>query len=568
MDMNSTPENRLATAGCKPARSARGRLSSAWLHTALAALLLPLAAAALAQSAPQAAPAAPALRSITFFVAPPPQPAASGVDARAVPELDVPALRDALGSRLGQPLTGEGLIEILGLVNAQLARSGERFRSARFPEQDLSEGRLVIQVTQARVGDINVRAIRDQPGKADSIRRLLRVKPGDVLVQQTLDDDVEWINRSNPYRSAQVIAQPGRNVGETNLELLIDDRRPYGFSLAYDNNGTRVTGRDRVTFSAGWGNAFGLGHQLSYTLNANQKPDRFASHSVGYVIPLEWRHLLSLSANVAEINPDLPVPFNQVGKSAGFGARYDIPLRGGRAFSHGANAGFDYKRSDNNLLFSQTPVSNTLTEIFQFSAGYSVTLRDAWGQTAAGLTWIHSPGGLGNSNSDAAFNASRAGATARYDYQTLNIERNTRLPEEWSWMINLRVQRASNNLLGSEQLAAGGFNSVRGFAEAVVFGDEGQMLRTELKTPLRNIEIGNRASRVQGLLFYDAARVSNKNLLPGEVSVSELSSWGVGLRAALPAGLSLRVDAGKQLTVNVPGTRPGHLVHVGLSAAF
>lgn len=538
------------------------------LLAGLTALLMALTATASGQTTTAKSPAMPPLRSITLFVSGPPQPAASGVDARAVPELDTPALRDALGSRLSQPLSPDMLIEILGLVNAQLAQSGERFRSASFPEQDLSEGRLVIQVTQARVGDISIRGAGNEPGKTESIRRLLRVKPGDVLVQQTLDEDVEWINRSNPYRSAQVIAQPGKGVGETNLELLVDDRRPYAFSLAYDNNGTRITGRDRITFSAGWGNAFGLGHQLSYTLNANQKLDRYVSHSVGYVIPLEWRHLLSLSANMSEINPDLPAPFDQNGKSRGFGARYDIPLRGSSSFSHGANAGFDYKRSDNNLLFSQTPVSNTLTEIFQFSAGYSVTLRDTWGQTAAGLTWIHSPGDIGGSNSDTAFNASRAGATASYDYQTLNIERNTRLPAEWSWMINLRVQRASDNLLGSEQLAAGGFNSVRGFAEAVAFGDEGQILRTELKTPLRNIETGNRVTRVQGLLFYDAARVSNKNLLPGEASVNELSAWGVGLRAALPAGLSLRVDAGKQLTVNLPGNRPRHLVHVGLSAAF
>lgn len=40
-------------------------------------------------------------------------------------------------------------------------------------------------------------------------------------------------------------------------------------------------------------------------------------------------------------------------------------------------------------------------------------------------------------------------------------------------MINGNFQFADSNLLGSEQLASSGVNSVRGFAEAIAFGDEG-----------------------------------------------------------------------------------------------
>lgn len=519
-------------------------------------------APAVSQGSPE-----PMLKGI-LLTASPDVAAVEGVGWGEFSGLSTPAITSHLDALLGQAITRELLLDVVGTINARLAESGERFSVASLPEQDISTGRLKVLITRASVGEVRVKNAGDGAFHDDRYRSLLRIKPGDVLVADTLDEEIDWINRSNPYRNAQVMTQPGKQIGQTDLELLVTDRRPYGFSVGYDNNGTRITGRDRFTFSAGWGNVFGLDHQLSYTLNANQNFNKYLSHSLSYVIPLPWRHLLSFSANASHINPDLPDPFDQSGVSSGFSARYDVPLKKFGAYTHEINAGFDYKRSDNNLLFSQTPVSNTLTKIYQLNLGYSGTLQDSWGQTTLNGNWVHSPGGVGNDNEDAAFNASRAGATADYNYWQLGVQRTTRLPQGWTWTINGNFQFADSNLLGSEQLSGGGVNSVRGFAEAIAFGDEGHVIRTELLSPAKQLGEGRNAVGLQGLLFYDNAYLKNVHLLPGEASSNHLSSWGLGLRASLPHNISVKIDAGKQLARDVPGANTANLIHVGLSAAF
>ncbi len=483
--------------------------------------------------------------------------------------MNTPTMALHLNALLGQPITQELLLDIVGTMNARLAETGDRFSVASLPEQDISTGQLKVLITRASVGEVSVKNAGEKAFSDDHYRSLLRIKPGDVLQADTLDEEIDWINRSNPYRNAQVMTQPGKQIGQTNLELLVTDRRPYGFSVGYDNNGTRITGRDRFTLTAGWGNVFGLDHQLSYTLNANQNLNKYQSHSLNYVIPLPWHHLLSFTANASHINPELLAPFNQSGNSSGFSARYDAPLKKVGAYTHEANVGFDYKRSNNNLLFSQIPVTNTLTKVYQFNLGYSGTLQDRLGQTTFNGNWVYSPGDLiGSDNTDAAFNASRAGATADYNYWQLGVQRVTRLPQGWSWTIKGNFQFADSNLLGSEQLSGGGVNSVRGFAEAVAFGDEGYVLRTELVSPAKQLGGGANAVQLQGLVFYDNAYLSNKHLLPGEASSNRLSSWGVGARASLPHNISVKVDAGKQITTDVPGANMANLVHVGVSAAF
>jgi len=494
--------------------------------------------------------------------------AAPGVSIAGLPALEQAAFKAELKRLIGQPLTRDNLQALIAMVNAQLAASGESFSVASLPEQDISAGQIQVRITRATVGRLTFKNTGDWKFSQDYYRALFRIQTGDALTANKLDDEVDWISRSNPYRSAQVLAEPGQQIGQTDLEISISEQRPYSFSLGYENNGSRVTGRDRFTFTAGWGQVLGLDHQLNYSLNANQNFNKFQSHTLGYVIPLPWHYLLSLSVNASQIKPELPEPFNQSGSSSGLSVRIDAPLPRRGAYTHGVNLAFDYKRSDNSLLFSQTPVTNTQTAIYQFNLGYKGTLKDGYGQTVAHGNWIYAPGNVGSNNDDAAFSATRAQAKAAYSYWQLGLERTTQLPKDWKWTINANFQGADSNLLGSEQLSGGGVASVRGFADAIAFGDEGRVLRTELLSPFFQAEPLGQAIQLQGLVFYDDATLNNKQLLPGEAASNRLHAWGLGLRLSLPKNVTVRIDAGKQINHDVVGATPESLVHIGLSASF
>jgi hemolysin activation/secretion protein len=495
-------------------------------------------------------------------------PVGSGVSISDDTGLNTQSVKDMLAGYIGQPITETLMQTIVQQLNASLAVSGRQFVVATLPEQTLEDGRVRFLVIQATVGEVIIKNIGVNVFTEDTLRPLLRVKPGDVLTQDALDEDVEWINRSNPYRNAKIITEPGKAFGQTDVSLVVTGRKPYSFSLGYDNFGTKNTERDRVTFSAGWGNVFGTDQQVTYALNGNPDFNRFQSHSLTYVIPLSWRHILSLTGNISKINSNLPQPFDSQGRNSSLNLRYDAQLNRLHNYTHGLNVGFDYKRADNNLLFSQTPVSSTLTKIYQFNIGYSGTLKDDWGQTTGSLNWVYSPGGYGKENDDSAFSTARLQAQSDYQYQTLFIQRTTFLPYNWAWLISARMQRSNANLLGSEQLVGGGVQSVRGFAEAYAFGDEGSVIRTELQSPFWEIGSGNTTSRVQGVVFYDSARLNSVYRLPGEAANKRLSAWGVGVRADFPNQFSLRVDAGKKLVAEVQGVATQSIIHLSLNKSF
>jgi hemolysin activation/secretion protein len=236
--------------------------------------------------------------------------------------------------------------------------------------------------------------------------------------------------------------------------------------------------------------------------------------------------------------------------------------------------GFDYKSSDNNLEFGGFPVFGVTTEIFQFSAGYDLTLNDRWGLTRIDLQGFYSPGDWSPQNRDAIFEESRAGASADYLYANLGIERQQRLPEGWSARFKGQGQISNENLLASEQIGVGGYDTVRGFEQRVVRADEGFWATAEIYTP--PISLGrmgnweNESDELRFLAFYDGALVSNVNRLPMEPNQVGLQSVGVGLRWRYSDWFRLRLDYGWPVGTENTGdfVDENGRMHIGATANF
>ena len=131
-----------------------------------------------------------------------------------------------------------------------------------------------------------------------------------------------------------------------------------------------------------------------------------------------------------------------------------------------------------------------------------------------------SPGNWGGNNNDAAFNASHTGANSHYIYDTVSLQRLTRLPENFSLVLRATLQCSDGNLTPSEQLGFGGYDSVRGYDEREVNTDEGYVFTTELRSP--PISFGDIfgchefQDQLQLLAFWDTGEAHNHTPLPGE----------------------------------------------------
>lgn len=476
--------------------------------------------------------------------------ASSGFDVSKVPMLQVPLFAEIAPSFIGLPASKESLERLATSVRIFLAQQGYPFSAAYLPPQDITEGHVQIVVHLAKA-DAGVRVEGARYFSTNLYLRAIRQQPGEIVNAVELKEDIDWLNR-NPYRYTTFVAARGQQPGTTTIALRTQERFPLRVNAGYNNTGTRVSDEERLTAGFSWGNAFWQGHQMSYQYSASPDFHTTTAHSGDYAIDLPWRHSLRLLGAYSELHGKVAPPFNQTGRSWQAGLRYEIPLpRLLPGFSQRLSLGGDFKASDNNLLFGPIPVTDNLTHVIQLVAGYDAGLSDRWGRTDFGVAFTASPGGLTANNDQPFFNTSRAGAEPQYALGMLSLSRATRLPWGLTWSVRGQIQWATGNLLGSEQLGAGGSGSVRGYEEGEVFGDEGYLLRNEISLPawkvLERLGLGAARDQFQIFGFQDYARVSNVELLPGEPRGYDLHSLGVGARYNVRENLSVNFAYGWQL---------------------
>jgi hemolysin activation/secretion protein len=126
------------------------------------------------------------------------------------------------------------------------------------------------------------------------------------------------------------------------------------------------------------------------------------------------------------------------------------------------------------------------------------------------------------------------------------------LPHDWSVSCAARAQISDQNLLSSEQIGVGGYDSVRGYSERQLGVDNAIVLNAELRTPKWGIvKYFTRNTAVQDTLqflgFLDYGAAWDHIPLPPEPTFQYLVSTGLGVRYFFGQYLSVRADYGFKL---------------------
>ena len=482
-------------------------------------------------------------------------PAANGLIIHDIPFLQQqPDFRAMVEKKfIGRQLTENAIRDLQDAIILYCRHHGKMLVDVVLPQQTVDNGVLQLWFLEGKVEKVTVKNDGKKWFKDKFILDQVHLHTGDTLDSNQLNKDLNWLN-NNPFRQVDATFKPGEKLGQTDVELDVEDRIPLRPYVGYENSGTRFTGVDRLLFGLNWGNAFGLDHQFNYQYSADDDFNLVSAHSASYIAPLPWRHTLMVYGSYV----DAKAQFGQNaptadGHSWQISGRYSVPLPEIHTLRHDVSLGFDFKRSNNNLLAGGTTVQTNDTDIAQFVLGYNALLPDPFGSTSLGFEGYYSPGDfLGGNNNDADFNGLRAGAKANYVYGRLTLERLTRLPWNFSWIFRFTGQLADQRLLPSEELALGGYNTVRGYDERVVLGDNGWILNNELRTPpmelFGQIEELRGGDQFQFLAFCDAGGIHLIDPQFGETSSTTLCSVGVGARYTLSRNFSFRFDYGWPLT--------------------
>ena len=488
------------------------------------------------------------------------------------PALHLPAkLADELHQEfMGQPLSMALLNRMVKKINKAYQSTDFPLVDAYLPQQDITRGAVQVIVREGVLGAVRVEGTKYS--NYNYMIRQVRLKPGERIDTKKIASDVAWLNE-NPIRNVNVIYERGTQEGSSDVILKTVESNPVKAYIGYANSGLRATGLNQISGGISLLQLFGTEQSLSYNFTGNQELDRLKAHALVWDIPFPWRHRLQLLG----VYVDSAIQSGQAGGLVGvngnnrqLSAAYTIPLASAWSkVSHKATVAVDYKDTSSDILFGGTTFSQLHAEVLQFRLGYNVSVNDPLGFTRLGLSVIHSPGNLLSHNNYAAFDSLRAASQAKYWYAKGELDRLIRLPLGFSALLHTAAQYSNTRLLPTEQMLAGGYQTVRGFNESSARGDRGIVGNLELNLPMLHFTTwgGKKVDNLNTFAFYDFAYLESVGGFASEPNLN-LQSSGVGLRYSLSNNLDLRLAYGWNLRSTGLVNAPSGRLHFGMNMKY
>jgi hemolysin activation/secretion protein len=268
------------------------------------------------------------------------------------------------------------------------------------------------------------------------------------------------------------------------------------------------------------------------------------------------------------------------------GIRAGISLPPLTNYVHSVALGIDYKHYDQNVTLGLTPgaaaaaANSTDTPItyYPISAVYSGTWlgrgKPATSTSAAGLdnpTTLNlgiyfSLRGTGSPDTD--FDNSRFLAEGNFVYLKGDLSHEHNLPGGFQVFGKVQGQLADQPLVSSEQFAAGGLSSVRGYLEGETPGDNAIAGSIELRSPNLLGLVSDKAGELRVYGFFDAAYVTINDPLPQQDNHWQLASIGAGSRIRILDHFNGSLDAGLPLISQTSTTAHNWLLTFRVWADF
>jgi hemolysin activation/secretion protein len=473
-----------------------------------------------------------------------------------------PAFEQVAGAYLGGPVSIRRLNELVRDVILFYRAYDRPVVDVSVPEQDITDGVIQVMVTEGRAAEVRV----EGPCYFNPcvLARQLCISPGDPIYESMLLEDLRWLYR-NPFRRVELELERGDERGETDVIFNVYDRLPARVYGGYEDTGTRFTGLERTFYGLNWYNALWRDDQFGYQYTTSSDFSKLRAHSAFYSTALLNRDILTLYGTYAEFRAPSATG-NTDGVTWQLLPRWYRELAPWGDYEHAVEAGFDFKQTNTNLEFGGFQVFANSADIAQFMVGYNGWGLDRWGGWFIGADTYYSPGGLGGRNNTPSFQSIRAFAPANYFYTRGFLERSFLLPMNLQFVTRLTGQLASDNLLPTEQLGFGGYNSIRGYDLYSVVGDSGYFINCELQT--RPVNLLTDDDQFMLLGFYDFGDAYNHTLLPGEDPSVDLNGVGCGLRYQLQPNLTLRTDYGWQISQLQFFPTPRERWHVGVVLSY
>lgn len=341
------------------------------------------------------------------------------------------------------------------------------------PEQDLTSGTVLIEVTEAKHSVTSVQAAQVPATVTEWMRALVdrRNPPGEPLNLRQLEQ-AHLILQEVPGVDASISLTSGQRNGETALEIQAKPGTPSSSYLSLDNAGARATGALRAAYNATFNGLMARGDQTILSISKSQGMSSFrGSYSEPFGFDgMRWG-VYATSARYALIVPDLSA-FNIRGPSDSVGVELNAPWIRRTAETWTAQLQLEQRHFRNDIAGDVH--SNYQTRLLNASLLGRWSHNTSLGPSVSSLTLTGTSGNVDLSNSPNQLGDALTTQTAgAYQKLRFNYNRLQRINARQDLQMSLTSQFASKNLDSSEKLVLGGIQGVRAYPMNEAAGSEG-----------------------------------------------------------------------------------------------
>ncbi len=357
-----------------------------------------------------------------------------------------------------------------------------RVALATVPPQDIQDGKIVIEITEGKLGAVLVGPAKEGAAlrvNTDMARRYIITRRDDspYIDTKPLERGLLLLNELPGVQAAGEF-QAGTGAGESNFRVKLSDGPLFSGQAGLSNFGSPSTGVEQANVNLALNNPSGQGDQA--TLDASLSMGSTYAQ-LGYSLPVGhagWRVGAQASALSYQTLSGLTAVQTQ-GAASTLGATASYALR--RAATSTANLRLSYE--DRRYSNSQLEQNISDYQISAVTAGLNGNFADT-AKSSLSYSLTLTLGNLSiNNPTQAAQDAAGPGTAGGYQKLGFYISRNqelTFLPNT-TWLVSVYGQLANKNLNSSEQIYLGGPYAVRAYPVAQGGGSQGVILSTELQ---------------------------------------------------------------------------------------
>ncbi|MBV9563127.1 MAG: ShlB/FhaC/HecB family hemolysin secretion/activation protein [Bradyrhizobium sp.] len=463
--------------------------------------------------------------------------AVQGVET--LPQID---LEEAIYPFLGPNKSAEDVEKARAALEKAYHDKGYQTVSVAVPQQNVQGKVVVLKVTELKVGKLRVKNSRYFD--LDKIKdKAASLHEGRVPNFNDVTKDIVALNQW-PDRRVTPALRAGDTPGTVDVDLNVEDKPPLHGSLEVNNRQSPNTTSARVSATGHYDNLWQLGDSFSFTYQVapqrRKDAEVFSASYLAHHPDIDWLSFLfygvKSDSDVATVGGT-----NIVGPGTIIGSRAVITLPSRENFFQTLSVGVDFKHFDQTVSLGADSFGSPVT-YYPIVGTYTANFQNEKFTTQfdASLTYNIRP----LSDDVFAFDNKRFDASPSFTHVNLDVSHTHELPKGYQLYGKVQAQFADGPLVSSEQLSAGGLDTVRGYLESETLGDDGVIGNIELRSPnlgemlQKHVkdETGQGAPRFvtfndwRFYTFADAGHVSIQRALPEQQDKFDLWSYGVGTR--------------------------------------